>query len=414
MKNTLLWILVALMYPTISYAQEITGTWHGKLNAGRQQLEIIFHFGKTDDGKNSCKMDIPEQGARNIPVNLSQLTKSSVSLEIPAINLAYSATLENDTLKGTFKQNGMTLPLNLISGEAKKANRPQEPKEPFDYKTEEVTFTNAADNATLAGTLTYPTEYTEGKQVPVVLMVTGSGAQNRNEELFEHKPFLVIADYLAKQGIASLRYDDRGVGKSTGNPSACTSADFANDAKAGLAWLRSSKKFGKVGILGHSEGGMIAFMIGADKEADFIVSMAGSAIKGDTLIAEQQNAILRINGMPANRTVEQVREEIAAKPKNAWLDYFLNYDPTTAIAKITIPVMAINGSHDMQVLPTSNLTVIKGLLKSKNEKNFFKEYPELNHLFQHCKLNNALDYYKIEETCSPEVLSDIANWINSL
>ena len=146
-------------------------------------------------------------------------------------------------------------------------------------------------------------------------MVSGSGAQNRNEEVFGHKPFLVLADYLAKHGIASLRYDDRGVGKSTGNAAACTSEDFAEDAKAGLDWLRGCKTFNRIGVLGRSEGGMIAFMLGAGNAADFIVSMAGTGIPGDTLLAEQRNAALRMHGQPAGQTVKLVRKEIASGPK---------------------------------------------------------------------------------------------------
>lgn len=403
------WVMVATLY-----AQRIDGDWNGDLNVGGQKLGIIFHFTEDDKGQCSGKMDIPQQGAKGIAVDVKLLTGDSVCLQISAINMSYSGKLEKGVIKGIFRQNGMDFPLNLIAGKAEQPARLQEPKAPFTYETEEVTFHNKEAEVMLSGTLTYPIGYVQGKRVPVVLMVSGSGAQNRDEEVFGHKPFWVLSDYLAKHGIASLRYDDRGVGKSTGNAATCTSEDFAGDAKAGLDWLKERGLFSRVGVLGHSEGGMIAFMLGAEKAADFIVSMAGTGIPGDTLLAEQRNAALRLYGQRANQTVKQVREEVASQPKIAWLDFFMNYDPAPAIARTEIPVMAINGSNDVQVLPESNLGMIRKLLAGKNKKNFIKEYPNLNHLFQHCTPKNALDYYHIEETCSSEVLQDIAEWIKGL
>lgn len=407
-------IVMFLIGTCMVRAQHITGSWHGDLNAGSQKLGIVFHFEKDSAGKDVVKMDVPAQGAKDIPVKVDWLADDSVSLQVPVINVVYTGKWKEGTVEGTFVQHGMSFPLNLTTGEQDAPARPQEPKGSLGYKTEEVSFSNDAAGATLSGTLTCPAGYSEGKKVPVVLMVTGSGAQNWDEEVFGHKPFLVIADYLAKNGIASLRYDDRGVGRSTGNFKGATSRDFADDAAAGIAWLKNSRRFGKVGVLGHSEGGMIAFMLGADSVADFIVSMAGPGIKGDSLLAEQQNAQLRLYGKPANRTVKQVREEMKLQPKNAWLDYFADYDPTSDIMNTTVPVMAINGSHDMQVLAESNLGAIRKYLADGNRQNLIKEYPGLNHLFQHCQLATSLDYYRIEETCAPEVLKDIADWINAL
>lgn len=407
-------LVLATMSMSISYAQEINGTWKGILNAGKQKMEIVFHFNKAKDGNNTATMDVPAQSAMDIPVSLKLLTTDSISLEMAAIQMSYTGKLTGGTISGTFKQYGMSFPLELKPGAAGKPDRPQEPEGVSDYKTEEVSFTNKEADVSLSGTLTYPVDYAPNKKVPVVIMITGSGAQNRDEEVFGHKPFLVIADYLARQGIASLRYDDRGVGKSTGSQAGCTSADFAKDAESGLQWLRQSGKFGKTGILGHSEGGMIAFMLGAENKADFIVSMAGPGIKGDTLLAEQQNAILRLKGIPANMNVKTLRENMATQPKNAWLEYFMDHDPQHDLKRITIPVMAINGSNDTQVLPNSNISAIRNHLLDKNKKNLIKEYPGLNHLFQHCEPATAMDYYQIEETCSAEVLRDIANWIKNL
>lgn len=414
MRKNLLPILAVWVYATISCAQDINGTWHSNLNLGGQELGIVFHFSTDKNGKPSGTMDVPQQGAIDMPVNLSLLTQDSISLHLPAIGMSYSGKLVQDKIKGVFTQNGLSFSMELEPGNIDKPNRPQEPLPPFDYQTEEISFTNHQANAVFSGTLTYPIGYSPEKRMPVVLMITGSGPQDRNEEVFEHKPFLVIADYLAKNGIASLRYDDRGVSKSTGERTECTSKDYAEDAASGLQWLKDSGKFRKIGVLGHSEGGMIAFMLAAENKVDFVVSLAGPGIKGDTLLAEQQNAALRLHGLPANQTAQSVRDETKAQSKNTWLNYFINYDPASTIARINTPVMAFNGSNDMQVIPYTNLNAIKELLKKKNEKNLFKEYPGLNHLFQHCQASNSLDYYNIEETCSEEVLRDIVNWINKL
>lgn len=399
---------------SVSYAQEIHGTWNGILNAGNQKLEIVFHFNPTADGTPTATMDVPAQSALGIPLTLQLLTADSVSLAAAAIQMSYTGKHRNGTISGTFKQYGISFPLELTPQTTAKPARPQEPQGAPDYKTEEVSFTNTQDGISLGGTLTYPVNYTPGEKVPVVIMISGSGAQNRDEEVFGHKPFRVLADYLARQGIASLRYDDRGVGASGGSQVGCTSADFAQDAASGLQWLKESGKFSRTGIVGHSEGGLIAFMLGAEGKADFIVSMAGPGIKGDTLLAEQQNAILRLKGIPARTSIKMLRETTATQPENVWLEYFMDYDPQYDLQRITVPVMAINGSLDVQVLSGSNLGAIRNHLKNRNPKNLIREYPGLNHLFQSCEPSTAMDYYETEETCSPQVLQDIADWIKSL
>jgi hypothetical protein len=308
----------------------------------------------------------------------------------------------------------MSLPLVMTKG-APEAKRPQTPKEPYPYTTEEVMFRNTTDLATLVGTLTWPVGYDKNaKQKPtVVLMVTGSGQQNRDEELMQHKPFLVIADYLARHGIATLRYDDRATGASVGGEvKNATSEDFARDAAAGLEYLRNTKAFSKVGILGHSEGGLIAFMLAAKKQTDFIVSLAGPGVKGDTLLVAQGNRILSLSGMPANMTVEKYRQQDAVQ-QMPWLKWFIDYDPSANIAATHCPVFALNGDRDCQVISTQNLTAIERLLP-KSKQHLIKEYPGLNHLFQHCTTGLVAEYSQIEETISPEVLSDIVHWINSL
>jgi hypothetical protein len=239
-------------------------------------------------------------------------------------------------------------------------------------------------------------------------MVTGSGQQNRDEELFLHRPFAVLADYLARHGIASLRYDDRGFGQSTGGEVAnATTQDFADDAQAGIEWLRRSGRFSKVGLLGHSEGGAIAFILGGKNLLDFIVSLAGPALKGDTLLLLQQKAVL--GPLADFTTLESLRLNILLRG-NPWLHFYIDYDPKDDIAHTTCPVFALNGSKDVQVVPGPNLEALQCTLPP-NKSHLFKEYPDLNHLFQHCTTGSPKEYGTIEETISEEVLRDIANWI---
>ena len=326
--------------------------------------------------------------------------------------MTYRARLKEGKLDGTFSQRGFSFPLVMTKG-VPEVKRPQMPKPPYPYETEEVTFTNEADSAMLAGTLTYPMGYDKKQKPMVVLFVSGSGQQNRDEELMDHKPFLVISDYLARQGIATLRYDDRATGKSVGGEvKNATSEDFSRDAAAGIDFLRNKKAFSKIGILGHSEGGTIAFMLGAQKKVDFIVSLAGPTVKGDTLLAAQSNRILELSGQPATMTVEKYRQTVAPM-KNHWIDWFNDYDPTENIRKTRCPVFALNGDHDCQVISTLCLPTLKQLLPP-SKKHLIKEYPSLNHLFQHCKTGLPEEYSQIEETISPEVLQDIATWIKAL
>ena len=385
-------------------AQNISGIWNGELNAGIQKIPLVLNL--TADGK--CTLDSPQQGAKGIPADIVFISADSLNVSLKALNASFAGKLQDGELKGVFTQHGFKLPLNLKPGERAAAKRPQTPKPPYPYQREEVSFINAQAGATLAGTLTLPQDAR-----CVVLMVTGSGQQNRDEELFEHKPFAVIADYLARHGIATLRYDDRATGASAGGEvKSATTRDFMGDAAAGLDFLRSRKIFDKVGILGHSEGGAIAFMLGAQQKPDFVISLAGPGVKGDTLLAAQANRILALHGMPESMTVEKYRQQqsIQSVP---WIKWFMDYDPTDDIRRTHCPVMAINGDRDCQVISSQNLTAIRQLLPP-SEKNLIKEYPGLNHLFQHCQTGLPTEYGVIEETISQEVLKDIADWLKQV
>lgn len=438
------------------YAQSLTGVWNGTINIGQTSLPLVFHI-SSQNGKNICTIDSPDQGAKNIPTTITYLDADSICLQIQQIGASYRGKLHNNQIKGFFSQSGMQFQLNLKSGDFIR-ERKQTPKAPLLYPTEEVTFENPSDHAQLSGTLSYPITYAISKDIPVVLLVTGSGQQNRDEEIMGHKPFAVIADYLAKMGIASLRYDDRGFGKSTGNLNDATSHTFMTDALAGINYLKSKGKFSKIGILGHSEGGMIAFMaaVEAPNDIDFIVSLAGTAVKGSEILLKQNEILLSAtpqtaiyskdyckvldkilqlqsestktyNDEEAKAIVGQYATQVGAKlpepalqnlqkvllTSNPWFKYFIAYDPTDAISKTTCPVMAINGDKDTQVDAVLNLETLRKTLP-ENKKHLIKSYIGLNHLFQHCDTGHIYEYAKIEETISPEVLSDIAEFILNL
>ena len=381
-------------------AQEVRRSWSGELEAMGQKLPIVMNL---VDGK--CTLDSPLQGATGIPATVQLLTKDSIKISAESIGASYAARYVDGQLQGTFTQNGIKIPLNMKEIPPTGPNRPQTPKGPFPYTTEEVTFVNAKAGATLAGTLTVP----KGGAKCVIIMVTGSGPENRDEEVAFHKPFAVIADRLARAGIATLRYDDRGVGNSVGGETKhTTSLDVAEDATAGIEWLRAQKRFKKVGLLGHSEGGLIAFMLAAQKKVDFIVSLAGPAVRGDSIMLYQS----RNSGNPFTKNIsaEQLRNMIKT---NTWLTYFMDYDPTENITNTKCPVLALNGSKDCQVPADMNIPVLRRLLP-KNKKTVIKEYEGLNHLFQHCTTGRPDEYYLIEETIAEEVLADIIAWTKKL
>ena len=408
-------VLLLLLLSVTSYgatAGNIEGTWHGTLKLNAMKLSIVMHF-----SDNACTLDSPDQGAKGIKGEVREITAEKVDVAFPTLNATYTGMLKDGKIEGTFTQMGYKLPLVLEEGQPVRI-RPQPPQPPFPYQTEEVSFVNTEDSASLVGTLTYPVGYNSKRKVPVVIMVTGSGLQNRDEELFEHKPFLVIADFLARNGIASLRYDDRGAGLSTGDIENVTTEGFCRDAAAGIAFLRKTGHFSKIGVIGHSEGGSIAFMLAAQKKCDFIVSMAGPGLRGDSIIVEQTNELLRQQGQPATMTVRQMRLTMLLQKTNPWYDYFVDFDPAPVIKQIKCPALLLNGDKDSQVMAASNIPVIRALL-SDDEKHqlpdnqVIKVYPGLNHLFQHCTTGMPAEYGSIEETISEEVLHDIAEWIKN-
>lgn len=453
----------------LASASAHNGPWHGKLNVAGTQLTLVLRIGTDSLGNSTCTLDSPDQGAYGIPAQLLLLGEDTISVAIPSLGAAFQGIISGGNegqqdsaagkavMAGIFSQMGMRFPLVLKPGEPV-LNRPQEPGPPYPYRTEEVSFASTADGAVLAGTLTYPADYdsTRPEATPAVLMVTGSGTQNRDEEIMGHKPFLVIADYLARHGIASLRYDDRGAGSSERGTADITTEVNMQDALAGMQYLRSLGKFGPTGALGHSEGGTIVFMLGARGAADFIISMAGPGMRGDSILVEQNRTMLTRSGISGetadsycrvlsalfelkigDRTfansaalVDSLATSLEAQnlPSEAksnlaevwtslddpWILNFIRYSPAEDISATSCPVFALNGSLDTQVLPV-NLDHIRRLLPGGGAApDLIREYPGLNHLFQHCRTGSVQEYRAIEETISPEVLSDIASWILSV
>ena len=440
-------------------AQDITGQWNGVLTVQGTSLRIVFHINKTGEGYTST-MDSPDQGAAGIPVTATTFDGSKLSMTIKNLGASYEGEFKADSIEGIFKQSGLSLPMTLTrtAREPKPSVRTQEPKPPYPYISEDITFENKTAGIALAGTLTMPST---GGNFTAVVLITGSGPQNRNEEIMGHKPFLVIADYLTRRGIAVLRYDDRGVAKSTGNFSAATTADFAADAESAVAWLKTRKEINpaKIGLMGHSEGGMIAPLIAARSNGvGFVVMLAGTGVRGDALLLSQEEALYRASGMSENRLAEILKinakvfdriintnesvslkeitdfmtgmktgieaaipdgtnaddyiKQFAADVSSPWMQYFIRYDPAPALEAVKCPVLAVNGGKDMQVPAKENLAAIsKALEKGGNQKVTVKEYPGLNHLFQECDTGLPAEYAAISETFSPEVLRDLADWI---
>lgn len=458
MKKLFLIPLFLLIAPLYALSQPITGDWSGNLEIPGGKLLLVWHI-KDSSGTLTGLMDSPDQDVKGIPISKISFENSRLHIEIASLMINYDATLEpGDSIKGIFRQAGTSIPMTLVRGTlpAKKMLRPQEPKPPFPYKSEDVEFINTAEgNIKLAGTLTLPDK---GNNFPAVVLISGSGAQDRDESLLGHKPFLVISDYLTRRGIAVLRFDDRGTAKSGGNFATSTTADFATDVEAAVKYLKGRKEINqkKIGLIGHSEGGLIAPMVAAkDKGTGFIVLLAAPGYDGKDILLMQNEAIAKAAGateaqlkdaynenteiyaMVLNSTndstlksrlikkfesllppqMEEKQKEAAAAAQAAqlmspWFRYFLKADPVPYLQKVKCPVLAIDGSKDLQVPATQNIEAIRKALQTGGNRNVTtKIFPGLNHLFQHAVTGLPNEYQQIEETISPEVLDYVGNWI---
>ena len=422
-------IIAAAMLSAISLTAQ-TGPWTGSLKVQNTELTLVFDLDKST-------LDVPAQGAKDIHAEVSRAATGAITIEIPSINASYKGLWLGTSITGTFTQHGMSFPLLLNPGRPV-INRPQTPVGPFPYATEEVTFTNG--NARLSGTLTLPENCT--RTTPVLVMVTGSGLQNRDEELFDHKPFAVIADAFARAGIATLRYDDRGFGESTGDVINCTTEDLKDDALAGVKLLK--ERFDRVGVLGHSEGGSIALMLAEQGQTDFVISLAGMVVSGAQTLLEQNRRGFTKAGVPENEVnaycslLEKAFAAAAASDplptgedadippallqnyvavrqqlQLPYLRYFTALDVSKLLAQVTCPVLALNGTSDTQVEFSENLSALQSGLPA-NPHTAIRPMEGLNHLFQHCATGETDEYGEIEETISPEVLTEMVSWVKSL
>lgn len=455
-------LLLSLLLPSGLAAQDLAGVWDGTLSADAARLPVVFRIDRAGSGYRAT-LDSPDQGIRGIAVDSLSFRGGELSLRIAAFNASFrGALLPGGMIVGSFTQFGR--PFSLVLTRRKPPVRSQTPRPPFPYSSREVSFPSRAGGVTLAGTLTLP------DSVPpraALVLVTGSGLQNRDEELFGHKPFLVIADFLTRRGIAVLRYDDRGFGSSeeelralTGD---ATTADFALDALGAFDFLAAQPGLdgGKCGILGHSEGGTIAFMAAAAEPAvSFVVSLAGALVPGGRLSLLQNRRLMESQGLDdatveaCCRLLEQCYETLCSVPQadltarlpelkaalaagmegqrvleplrsnllrvldsaaaSPWVYHFLTHDPSDAIrAAGSRPVLALNGALDHQVDAAENLGAARRLL-GESPTLTVKEYPGLNHLFQLCTTGDVAEYETIEQTVSPEVLADLAAWICAL
>ncbi len=435
-----------------AWAQDMTGAWSAELNVQGTKLPLILHITE-NEGVLTSTLDSPKQGAKGLAIKETRFEDGQLTIDAPGLGLKYTGKLTGEnTLEGTFSQGGMRLPLTFQRGDltvSQELKRPQEPKSPYPYYTEEVTFKNEREGNLLAGTLSAPDK---NKAIPVLVMITGSGAQNRDEELFGHKPFLVIADHLAKQGIGTLRLDDRGVGDSEAGKVGATSEDFAGDISSAVNFL-SQKGYTHIGLIGHSEGGMIAPMVGGmNPKVKFMVLLAGPGIPITELMKLQTYEVSKAAGAPevqaraaveindrlyrfinaykGNELEAEVRafiqKEIPMMPEgqreatvqqvaNPWFRYFLAFDPDRYLSKVKVPVLALNGSLDVQVTSKENLEGIRTSLQRAGNTNFeVLEFEKLNHLFQTAQTGAVSEYSELEETIAPAVLSKIGAWVLQL
>ncbi|GAA5219508.1 alpha/beta fold hydrolase [Membranihabitans marinus] len=456
-------MFIAIMISTFHHlhGQDIAGQWNGLLKVQGLELPLVFHISPNDTGY-TATMDSPDQGAIGLPVNSTTFENNILQIQLNAIGIQYRGQWqENNTFSGEFTQGGMTVPLDLSRDKISKTkvNRPQEPIPPYPYYTEEVRFKNNEADIVLAGTLSLPEK---NGIFPAVVLISGSGPQNRDEELMGHKPFLVLADDLTRKGIAVLRFDDRGTAESTGQFNTATTKDLATDVKAAVQYLSTRSEINDyIGLIGHSEGGIIAPIVASDMDnIDFIVLLAGTGIRGDRLLLLQQELINKANGMteeewqeiqPINATaIDMVLnssnldslssalmayfEDSVQKKEGGdlpggmgnkgyleaqvqqlstkWMQYFIQFDPATALEKVRCPVLALIGEKDLQVPAEVNLNAIKTALKQGGNHNVTTiTLPNLNHLFQECNTGSPNEYATIEQTFSPIALDTISHWI---
>lgn len=454
-------LFLLLFSITTIFSQNLEGVWHGKAKTpDNKEVLFVFLFEKNQD-EYTVTMAVPTFNISDVKPKSTVLKQGHLTIEDAGLSLKYDGIWNeaSNLMEGTYTEGGVKLLLNLKKGnpEMPKINRPQEPVKPYPYNEEDLVFENTAADIKLFGTFTKPNK--KG-QYPVVILISGSGRHDRDGRIPTHKPFLVLSDYLTRNNIAVLRYDDRGFGESTGDFNTATTADFAQDVLSAIQYLksRSDINLNQIGLIGHSEGGIIAPMVAnQSKDISFIVSLAATGIQGSE-VAVLQSKSLRPFPVPdekifeenvrkaikiasSNKDISQKRKELTAHNNTylvpilkslgapdenisafienetetvlkSWNNYFFNYNPADEFEKLTIPVLSLNGSKDIQVNANINQNAIRNaLIKGENKNYKVMELENLNHLFQECKTGNMNEYKEIEQTMSPVALKEISNWI---
>ncbi len=463
-------LAIAILLASSSLVASVRGAapdehWKGAVNLPGTELPFMIHFAVDGPSADTwtARLDIPMQGVTGAKMVAVINDGKEIAFTFAQVGAVFRATINEDgqTATGTLRQSGQTFPLTLTrltdeEAAAAVPKRPQTPQPPFPYEVREVTYKNEVDGITIAGTLTIPDG--EGP-FPAVVMITGSGAQDRDEAIMGHQPFWVIADHLSRHGIAVLRSDDRGVGGTGGNIGTSTSENFALDALAGVTFLKSIDRINPahIGVMGHSEGGIIGPIAAAQsKDVAFVVMLAGTGLPGNQILTMQSRLMLQatdaftdeelddmtakhralmeavINDKPQEEQLEamialiqsqgaqgdEARLRQAAAQQlvglhTPWFKYFLSYDPRPTLRQVTCPVLALNGSLDLQVPPDEDLAEIdKALTEAGNRDFTITKLEGLNHLFQHAKTGSVSEYATIEETFSPEALDIITRWTN--
>lgn len=455
-------------FASFSQAEKFTGNWYGTLNVG-VELKIVFHISQTENGSFVSTADSPDQSAFGLKCDTTFIKNDEIKIEMKMMGASYSGKLTNDSvISGNFFQR-IDIPLTLTKKTNPKTairKRPQTPQPPFAYKSEDISYTNKEKSIQFGATITIP----EGKgPFPAIVLISGSGPQNRNCDILGHQLFSVLADHFTNKGFIVLRYDERGIAKSTGRFSDATTADFANDASAGVDYLLSRPEVdkNKIGLIGHSEGGIVAPMVASQRnDINFIVLLAAPGIPVLTMMAEQNEAIAFNNGasevaakefgllykrviptiasakdslyalqestilienwakgkdkellsalnlVTAKKRFEYVYT-LVSQIRTKWFQYFLNISPAVYLEQLKCKVLALNGDKDIQVISSSNLAGIsKALKNSKAKKYEIKELNGLNHLFQHCTSCTVNEYAENKETFSPDALLIISNWLD--
>lgn len=465
MKKLIFAVLTLALATFVISAQErqIAGNWLGTLDVGGMKVRLVLKVAKGSGGGYTAKLDSIDQGAKDLAIDAITLAGDKVSLSAANLGMSYEGILNKDAteIDGTLKQGGAAGPLRFSRvAEVAMKKRPQDPVKPYAYAEEEVSYENTADKIKLAGTLTFPRG---GGRFPAVLLITGSGSQDRDETISGHRPFLVLADHLTRNGFAVLRVDDRGIGGSGGNPMTATTQDYARDVEAGLAYLKTRKEIDpkQIGLIGHSEGAIIAPMVASrSKDVAFIVMLAGTGQTGKDVILTQLGLIQRASGVneegvkkavafqdkllsiiisePDNKRAgekigamlaqeksglseaeakEFARAEADIKAQTAallspWYRSFISYDPRPALEKVKVPVLALNGESDLQVPSKENLAAISAALQKAGNKDVtVRSFPRLNHLFQTARTGLMSEYGEIDETISPGVLEAVTTWL---